>query len=213
MLTRRLFLRLLGLVYLIAFASLAVQIRGLVGEHGILPAERFLDWVHSNYGAGAYRLLPTLFWLDASDTALLIGAWTGAALGLLLMLGVRPRLLLILLWLLYLSLSVVGQDFLSFQWDALLLETGLLAVLWAPPRFPRRVSPPPLLLVSEPVGPADSSGTGLVFDGARWLLVFLLFKLMFLSGVTKILSGDPTWQYGTALDFHFETQPLPPARH
>ena len=210
MLTRRLFLRLLGLVYLIAFASLAVQIRGLVGEHGVLPAERFLDWVHSNYGAGAYRLIPTLFWLDASDTALLIGAWTGAALGLLLMLGVRPRLLLILLWLLYLSLSVVGQDFLSFQWDALLLETGLLAVLWAPPRFPRRVSPPPLLLVSEPVGPADSSGTGLVFDGARWLLVFLLFKMMFLSGVTKILSGDPTWQHGTALDFHFETQPLPP---
>ena len=208
-LTRRLFLRLLGLVYLIAFASLAVQISGLVGEHGILPAERFLDWAHSIYGADAYRLLPTLFWLDASDPALLIGALTGAVLGFLLLVGVRPRLVLVLLWLLYLSLSVVGQDFLSFQWDALLLESGLLAVLWAPSRWPGRASPLPILLVSEPLGPPDS-GRRPAFDSGRLLLVFLLFKLMFLSGVTKILSGDPTWQQGTALDFHFETQPLPP---
>ena len=208
-LTRRLFLRLLGLVYLVAFASLAFQIRGLVGEHGILPAARFLDWAHSIYGAGAYRLLPTFFWLDASDPALVTLAWTGAGLGFLLMLGVRPRLLLVLLWLLYLSLSVVGQDFLSFQWDALLLESGFLAILWAPRRFVRRVSDPPILLVTEPPGAAASASRP-AFDDARFLLVFLLFKLMFLSGVTKVLSGDPTWRQGTALDFHFETQPLPP---
>ena len=127
-----------------------------MGEHGILPAGRFLDWAHSIYGAGAYRLLPTLFWLDASDPALLTVAWTGAALGFLLMVGVRPRLLLVLLWLLYLSLSVVGQDFLSFQWDALLLESGLLAILWAPSRWSRRASPLPVLLVSEPLGPPAS---------------------------------------------------------
>jgi len=34
-------------------------------------------------------------------------------------------------------------------------------------------------------------------------------KLMFLSGVTKLLSGDPTWRNLTALDFHYQTQPLP----
>jgi hypothetical protein len=39
--------------------------------------------------------------------------------------------------------------------------------------------------------------------------VLLLFKLMFLSGATKLLSGDPTWRSLTALDYHFETQPLP----
>jgi hypothetical protein len=131
-------------------------------------------------------------------------------LGFLLILGLRPRLLLVLLWLLYLSLSIVGQDFLSFQWDALLLETGLLAALWAPRRFPRRASPPPVLLVPEPPGPADRWGDAPAFDPARVLLVFLLFKLIFLSGATKLLSGDPTWRHATALDFHFETQPLPP---
>src|SRR2546427_7146907 len=44
----------------------------------------------------------------------------------------RSAPVLLLLWLCYLSLAVVGQTFLWFQWDGLLLETGLLAVLYAP---------------------------------------------------------------------------------
>jgi lipase maturation factor 1 len=178
--TRRLFLRLLGAVYFVAFASLATQISGLTGERGILPAGQFLGWAHSIYGAASYFQLPTIFWLDASDAALRLAAWGGALLAILLVLGISPLLMLALLWALYLSLMVAGQDFMSFQWDALLLETGLLATFWA------------------------------YATSARFLLVFLLFKLMFLSGATKLLSGDPTWRHLTALDFHFETQPLPP---
>jgi lipase maturation factor 1 len=191
-LTRRLFLRLLGVIWFLAFASLAGQIVGLVGTRGIMPADRFLEWAGSIYGSAAWRELPTVFWLGASDGALRTVAWGGAGLGLLLALGFAPLPLLALLWALYLSLAVAGQDFLSFQWDALLLETGLLAMLWAPAtwRLGRGERWPPEL--------------------ARVLLVFLLFKLMFLSGATKLLSGDPTWRHAAALDFHFETQPLPP---
>ena len=169
-----------------------MQITGLVGERGILPAGPFLDWAHSIYGASAYRMLPTVLWLGAGDLALNLVAWSGAVLALLLVFGVAPPLTLSLLWALYLSLSVAGQEFLSFQWDALLLETGLLALIWAPAtwRLGRGERQPPEL--------------------ARFLLVFLLFKLMFLSGATKLLSGDPTWRHLTALDYHFETQPLPP---
>ncbi len=192
LLSRWLFLRLLGVVYLVAFASLALQITGLVGEHGVMPAGRFLEWARSIYGTEAYRLLPTVFWLGWSDLALQLVSWAGVGLALLLVLGVAPLATLVLLWLLYLSLTVAGQSFLSFQWDALLLETGLLALLWAPAEWlPRRSEPIPSPL-------------------ARWLLVFLLFKLIFLSGLTKLLSGDPTWRTATALDYHFETQPLPP---
>ena len=146
----------------------------------------------SVYGSAAWRQLPTVFWLGASDGTLRTVAWSGAALGLLLALGIAPLPVLGLLWALYLSLAVAGQDFLSFQWDALLLETGLLAMLWAPAtwRLGRGERQPPEL--------------------ARLLLVFLLFKLMFLSGATKLLSGDPTWRHAAALDFHFQTQPLPP---
>src|SRR5947208_17043898 len=80
LLSRWLFLRLLGAVYLVAFASLAVQITGLVGEHGIMPAGPYLEWAHSLYGSDAYRLLPTVFWLDRSDLALRVVTWGGAVL-------------------------------------------------------------------------------------------------------------------------------------
>jgi hypothetical protein len=190
--SRWLFLRLLGVIYFVAFGSLALQITGLVGAHGLLPAGAFLGWAHDTYGSVAYRLLPTVFWVVSGDLALRSVCWGGMLLSALLVIGVAPWGVLVLLWALYLSLSVVGQAFLSFQWDALLLEAGLLAVLWAPFEwFPSVRERAPSSL-------------------PRWLLVFLLFKLMFLSGLTKLLSGDPTWRSATALDYHFQTQPLPP---
>jgi uncharacterized membrane protein YphA (DoxX/SURF4 family) len=193
-LSRWLFLRLLGVVYLVAFASLLVQLRGLVGEHGLMPVNEFLARAQDTYGDGAWRLLPTLLWLDSTDRGLLIVSAGGMALAALLILDIVPLIVLPALWLLYLSLAVGGQDFLSFQWDGLLLETGLLAALWAPAGW----FPSLRLEVRQP-SPV-----------VQWLLWLLLFKLMFLSGVTKLLSGDPTWRNLTALDVYFETQPLPP---
>ncbi len=191
-LSRWLFLRLLGVVYLVAFVSLALQITGLVGEHGILPASGFLQRAHAAYGSAAYRLFPTLCWLGASDGMLHALAWAGAALALLLVAGIAQAPVLLLLWLCYLSLAVVGQTFLWFQWDGLLLETGLLALLYAPaqlrPSLARERAPSTAM---------------------RWLVWALVFRLMFLSGITKLASGDPTWLHFTALDYHLWTQPLP----
>jgi lipase maturation factor 1 len=192
-LSRWLFLRLLGIVYLIAFASLLVQVRGLIGEHGLLPVGEYLERVRETYGDGAWRLLPTLLWLNATDRGLLAVSAGGMALAGLLILDVLPLIVLPALWLFYLSLTVAGQDFLSFQWDGLLLETGVLAALWAPAGWF-----PSLRLEERQPSPV-----------VRWLLWLLLFKLMFLSGATKLLSGDPTWRNLTALDAYFETQPLP----
>src|SRR2546426_9272500 len=45
--TRWVFLRALGLIYLIAFASFWVQVRGLIGSQGILPAQQYLHAVRS----------------------------------------------------------------------------------------------------------------------------------------------------------------------
>lgn len=184
---RALFLRLLGLVYLAAFLSLAVQVEGLIGSRGVLPAQAFLDWVRGQTGTERYWLLPTLFWLDAGDLALKLACWSGAVLSCLLVAGIAPAPLLAVLWALYLSLTNAGQIFLAFQWDNLLLETGLLAVFFAP--LGRRGSAAPWLVL--------------------WLLRWLLFRLMFSSGVVKLLSGDPTWRELTALRYHYWTQPLP----
>jgi hypothetical protein len=187
---RRLFLRLLGIVYLIAFVSLGTQIDGLVGSRGILPVAPFLEWVKAQVGGRGYWLLPTLAWIDSSDAFLRFLCFGGAVLAVLVILELAPAPALVLCWAFYLSLVSVGQVFLGYQWDSLLLETGLLAVFLAP------------LGVRPRPGPAPS-------PVAVWLLRWLLFRLMFGSGVVKLLSGDPNWRGLTALQFHYETQPLP----
>ena len=190
--SRWLFLRLLALVYLIAFASLAVQVTGLVGERGLLPVGEFLARAEAAYGPGAYRVLPTLVWLSPTDAFLTVLCWSGIAASVLLAFGIAPPLMTVLLWVLYLSLTIAGQEFLQFQWDALLLETSLVAILYSPLAWRSR-------LHTDPEPPVV----------VRWVLWALAWKVTFLSGITKILSDDPTWANLTALTYHYETQPLP----
>src|SRR5438067_1993274 len=87
-LTRWLFLRLLGVIYLFAFASLWVQIIGLVGSHGISPIADFLNAINLQYDGEAYRLLPTLVWLNSSDSFLLLLCGVGTVLSLLVVVDV-----------------------------------------------------------------------------------------------------------------------------
>src|SRR5215213_9668735 len=117
---RTVFLRALGAVYLAAFWSMAVQVDGLIGSRGILPAGEFLREVGPILGRSRYWQVPTLLWLDASDRALHLLAWGGVAVSGLLVAGVRPRACLVLLWLAYLSVITVGQPFFGYQWDVLL---------------------------------------------------------------------------------------------
>lgn len=189
---RRWFLRALGLIFAIAFVSFWVQVDGLIGARGILPVPDFLAAAQEMLGARAPFALPTLVWFDSSNAFLhgLCGAGTAAAL--LLIAGIAPPLCLALLFVLYLSLVVVGQTFLSFQWDILLLETAFFAIFLAPWQWRARAS-----------RPAPVSRVGLL------LMRLLLFKLMFMSGAVKLTSGDDSWWNLSALDYHYETQPLP----
>src|ERR1700758_553818 len=98
-----LFLRLFGLIYLAAFVSFAVQARGLIGSHGILPLSEFLDTVRHVAGWERFYLMPTVFWWNAGDTVIQAVCWGGAGLAVLLTLNLVPRLSLLLLYILYLS--------------------------------------------------------------------------------------------------------------
>src|SRR5207249_10030003 len=93
-----LFLRLLGLTYLIAFVSLWTQIDGLVGHNGILPAADYLEAIRQRVGPERYWWLPTICWFSASDSFLHFLCGSGVVLSLLLLIGVAPTLALILLW-------------------------------------------------------------------------------------------------------------------
>jgi lipase maturation factor 1 len=192
-----LFLRLIGVAYLFAFWSLAQQADGLIGHDGILPVREYMAALAAaadsqRIGWDRIRLVPTLFWLGTSDGFLRALCVSGTVLAGLLIAGAMPALLLPLLWAGYLSLAVVCRDFLSYQWDALLLEAGLLALPFASLTrwdWLSRATDPPRI--------------------ARWLVWWLLFRLMFGSGVVKLASGDPTWWGLTALAVHYETQPIP----
>jgi hypothetical protein len=182
---RALFLRALGLSAACAFASFWVQADGLIGSRGITPARELLPFAMTQLGRAAYWRLPTFLWIESSDATLHLLCALGVALGLVLAIGARrPAVILAFLWLLYLSLTSVGDVFLGYQWDALLLETCFFAVGFAAAaRPPRRVS--------------------------LFLLRWLLFRLIFLSGMVKLLSGDESWRDLSALTYHYWTQPLP----
>ena len=121
----------LAVIYMVAFASLAVQAAGLLGAHGISPAHDFFDRVGASGPRGIVRYwaVPSLFWWNSTDMVLAGACWAGVVLSAILFAGYLERLALVLLYVLYLSFSLAGQEFLSFQWDALLLETGFLADL------------------------------------------------------------------------------------
>ena len=199
---RRWFLRALGLIYLIAFVSLWVQVDGLIGSDGVSPVNQFLPAVHAQLGRDAYTLLPTLCWFNSSNASLHFLCGGGVILSLLLIFGIAPAVSLVTLFAFYLSLSIAGQVFLSFQWDVLLLETGFLSIFLAPWRlWPRE-------LIWWPRSPAPAAAAP-VSRAGLFLLKFLLFKLMLMSGVVKLTSGDDSWWNLTALDYHYWSQPLP----
>lgn len=182
----------LGGMALVAFVSLWVQVAGLVGSHGIVPAAETFQAIRGALGRTPWAEMPTLLWLDAGDAALHGLCAAGVVLSLLVLLDVAPALGLLGVAAAYLSLVHAGDVFLQFQWDSLLVEACLVGALYAPWRLGRgggRDPDPPVL--------------------ARWLVWWLLFRLMFESGVVKLTYGDESWKDLTAMTFHYWTQPLP----
>jgi hypothetical protein len=181
----------MAVVYLIAFLSLSTQIIGLVGHDGIVPFAPAIEKLHG-YGSRAFWGVPTLCWFNTSDAFLRFLTWAGAAISVLMFLGVAPVVMSVLAWIFYLSLTIVGRDFLGFQWDNLLLEAGFLLIFLAP--------------LSVRPGFWISSQPSKI---ALWLWRLLLFKLMLQSGLVKLLSGDANWTHLKALTYHYWSQPLP----
>lgn len=191
-LVRFAFLRLLGFVYAFAFLGASQQLPALIGAHGLLPVEHHLADLaiaHGSRGA-AFVEQPTLFFLGASDGALVIGSYAGLALSLCVLAGATNSLLMAILWALYLSIVHVGQVFYGYGWEILLLETGFLAIFLCPIAslrpFPPHTAPLPVI----------------------WLLRWLCFRVMFGAGLIK-MRGDACWEDLTCLVYHYETQPLP----
>ena len=187
-LTSFIFLRFLGLIYTLAFLSLANQLSPLLGSDGLLPVPLFLEKTLRYFGdsATAWARMPTLFWFDASDKTMMALCHIGLLLSVLLLLGISHVLQLAALWVIYLSFNQVGQIFYGYGWEILLLESGFLAIFLAPLRQRRAPSPAALM----------------------WLYRWVLFRVIFGAGLIKI-RGDACWLDLTCMCYHYQTQPIP----
>jgi hypothetical protein len=189
---RWIFLRALGLIYYSAFFSLAFQIRGLIGLHGILPANEYLRALFERFGHASYWYAPTLLWFSSGSRALMVICWAGMIASLLLALNFWPRGMLAICFACFLSFVSAAQDFSAYQSDGMLLEAGFIAMFLAPAGF-------------RP-GWGEHSRPSRV---SVFLLVWECFRIYFESGVAKILGGDPQWRKFTALDEYYQNGPLP----
>lgn len=182
-LARLLFLRGMGLMYVIAFAVAINQFIPLLGEKGLEPVRRFTKYF-------GFSKAPSIFQFFYTDWFFKVVAWTGLILSFIALFGLVDKapwwisaLVWLLLWIIYLSIVNVGQTFYSFGWESMLLEAGFLAIFVSHTKL------------AAPV---------LVILLIRWML----FRLEFGAGMIK-LRGDPCWDDLTCLYYHYETQPMP----
>ncbi len=178
-------------IYVVAFASLLVQLGPLLGSKGLTPIAEAVG----AYPAGeGFLLAPSLLWFVNSDailTALACLGLTGSILAVFLSAPIRnphsgavsrPALGLLFagLWAIYLSFVQLGDRWYGYGWETLLLEAGALTAVLA------------------------ATGSGAIL----WLYRWLAFRLMFGAGMIKV-RGDDCWRDLTCLRYHFETQPIP----
>jgi len=191
-LTRFLILRLLGIVYAVAFLVAINQVLPLMGTKGLTPMADYLKNVSAALGGtgAGFRRLPSLFWFWHSDTVLLTVAWIGFILSLIVVAGYANAPMLAFIWFLYMSFVHAGQEWYGYGWEIQLTETGFLAIFLCPlidmRPFPRRAPPMPVIALF------------------RWLIC----RIMLGAGMIK-LRGDESWRNATALYYQFETQPIP----
>ena len=191
-LTRFMILRLLGAMYAIAFLVAINEVLPLIGSHGLTPVGLYVKNINQMLGgtSSSFMRLPSLFWFWHSDSALVTVSWVGFILSCLVAAGYANALIMALLWVLYLSLVHIGQEWYGYGWEIQLCETGFLAIFLCPllemRPFPRRAPPFPIIILF------------------RWLIG----RLMLGAGLIK-LRGDVVWRNSTALYYHFETQPIP----
>lgn len=194
--TRHLFLMFMSIVYTFAFASLYWQQPGLYSENGILPLRvqigqqdnarpSFLVKLAKLHGASPYRTMEFILLASMCLSSMMI-----------LFQAIRTSFTFALLWIGYYTCFQVAGQFLYFQWDTLLLESGFLTILVAPVR----------IIYLKKRERQDFLYQDRI---TLWLIRWLAFRLLFASGIVKLTGGDKTWWGLTATSYHYQSQCIP----
>lgn len=195
-LSRVIYLRFLGGVYLTAFLIAYHQNEALIGSKGLLPADKYLSRYSSHFNHDRWKSFfahPTLFWfIEPSTDNINRMALFGCFLSILVVILASANVIVLFcLWAAYFSIVNVGQTWYSFGWESQLLETGFLAMLMVPVlslhRYPQYTR---------------TSWVGI------WGNRYLLFRIMLGAGMIKI-RGDECWRNLTCMNYFYQTQPVP----
>ena len=204
LISRIIYLRLLSIIYLLSFISLYYQIQGLWGNEGIVPANLFISNLKQNSTLYSHIIsYPSFVWLFSSDNnsykienLLFILCLIGIFISLLIMFQYTYCFNYIgfsFLWYIHYNFYFIGQTFMNFSWDELLLEIGFISIFFAPlningNKFINRITH--------------------INNIAFYLLKFILLKFMISSGINILSSKCDYWNSFNGLHFFFEGQPL-----
>lgn len=187
-------LRAVGIVYLFVFLNIIQEAKALIGPEGIVPAASLFAHLQNLFPGSIEPLFraPSLLWISSGEGMITALGWLGMAAAVATVLNLWPRMALFACWLIFLSFVAVFGVFSPTVIDPLMLETALLCIPFAPKglRPGLGISSPPLPIATFMV---------------RWLV----FRVMFESGLSKFLSGDPHWRDLTAMNVMYETAPFP----
>lgn len=111
-------LRSLGAIYFIAFLGAYQQNEGLMGSHGLVPAEKHMEWMQGRHSWAweGFIHFPALFWWTGFDDNTMYGViWAGMILSGAVIAGVNSWLIQLALWLLQFSIVTIsgGTSFYS----------------------------------------------------------------------------------------------------
>ncbi|EGG23323.1 protein of unknown function DUF1222 [Cavenderia fasciculata] len=186
-----------AVISFISFYSLKVQVITLLGRNGILPIYSFIK-EQSEIKKKGFWSKPSLFYFFSPDS---LQDWhlnslcsIGMILSIFYFMDILPTLNILLLYIIFLSFKNVGREFFQLQFDNLLCEVYVLSLL----------TPPFRIIPFFPIY------TPRFYQITMWALYFwLTVRLFTASGLCKLTSHDPNWRNGTALSYHYWSQPMP----
>ena len=180
------FLRSLGLIFLLVFVNLWIFYSPLIGSSGLLPTDQTKELASANSGFLAFFSYPSLIWFSHSDIwsyALIISGII-ASTGLIWLRW--TTLWTFLLFMIWLSFVNLGGDFFNYIWDIFLIEIAFLSIflsLYKP-------NPKMHLVIVAP-------------------LLFLYFRMWFSMGMVKVLYNNQPWDDLLYMTWFYPNQPMP----
>jgi TPR repeat protein len=191
---RWLVLRAVGLVFVVVFSGIIDESAALIGPHGLAPLSGLIAQLKDADPSAlvAFLKAPTLFWFNSAPGLIAALQWGGLLAALCVVLNLWPRMALFVCWLCLLSYVNGWVIYSDMQVDYLLLEVTLLCLPFAPAGF-------------RPGLGAQSPPRRIALFMMRWML----FRVMFETGLSKLINADPRWINLTAMDDLYRTAPCP----